>query len=299
MDPQAGWDMAISDDSTRCAVLDARTCHVSIFFIDGRAQKVPGTPTAVFDCNEYGGKASYICFVRRGAVDTLLVSTKSYKHSLNAGHGLLEISMCGSLVRQIPLPADRGSNYYGVSYTPHGDCVAVASRQSSYGDGHYKSGVHIFQYETGAVIRTIALYKQFLAGIAFSTDGTRLFLSHLSRSRRSRRMTTIRRSDGVFTQRLHVFMHDDMGCSVLQDGDGGVILACRHCSLEACTTFVHVNASGAVHRTALLPGVDVTSFAWLHGNLCCRTLGGEMRIVFSDEWAASLRAAWVTACVRV
>jgi hypothetical protein len=300
-----GVGVAINSDCTLCAVTDSAHRRVVIHPIDsaGRTQQ-HRLPTAVYAVADVRpthlskGEPTYLSFATRCGVETLLVSTDGF-------YGVMEITTAGVHMRDIGGNHDDSMHYYGVQYVPRKDFIAAAFVKNSGPESG--RGIRIFNYASGAVVRDI---KGIFCprSIVASADGNHLFAS--IRAAPCIRVCIVKvRIDGDdmprrISEAPIVCTSIMTGANVsienmLRDASDGLVfvtLPWLHGRPGIGTTVVFMDARGMITRKVAISGGDAT-LAWLGDDVCCRTHDGTMHVI-PDAWSTSLRAAWVTACVR-
>jgi hypothetical protein len=288
--------IAINHDGTLCVIADDDAGgHATIQSLT--------TPDAAHHIMHDGAGAitarhCVFCFVRRGCVETLLVAAAG-----SSTHGIVEVSTTGAFIRHIDVPL-KGTRhtYYGLSYTPRGDTIAVACMNNR----DDETIVRFLQYESGATIRTFEDVVH-PSALAYSTDGTHLLISHLLFVDTTRchmhYVSTFRCESMVCTARVDVHgatclsVHSSVLCC---DDHGSRFFLAYANRIAGNTTncnVVYSDGMGVVKR-ATVPGTAASALAWLGVDVCVRTDDDTLTLI-RDEWTSSLRGAWLTACVNV
>jgi DNA-binding beta-propeller fold protein YncE len=224
---------------------------------------------------------TFVCFVHRDGVDTLLICDWGNDR-------VVEVTVRGEFLRAIALPD--GSHPYGIAYDGTSDVIAV-----SLTDAH---AVVLLQYETGAVKPEVTIGSgtygnadgklSLPKGVAFTVDGRYILVADPWNDRVSK----FSAASGAFV--AHVVSNGiRYPTDVLQCEDGSIVVAHEDgvtCMGKDGVTVQNITISSDVpcslSNSPSLNGVVVKCFK------------GSV-FVLRDAWSHSLRCEWVHACVRV
>ena len=249
---------------------------------------IDGSPTIHFNAIgtslEYTFSPSALCFANTAAGDeTLLISDASCSTS-----AVVEISTAGHFTRSIDVASDSISTrrHFCVAFAPRGMAGGVVATSfdalvsSSPGIAAFRGAIRLFCFESGDITREIPDIGA-LACLTFSLDGV-----HLLASEESERVLEISTNSG------EVARYPGIGeCrQIVFDSDGNVVAA------HLNTVCLYGNGGAPVLASIGHPSsCRITSLARLGPHICCMAWG-KMHVIRND-WPASARAAWVSACV--
>jgi hypothetical protein len=271
---------------------------VAIHCIDasGRTGCDPLAPSIVYEgmgMSRHAFCPSLVCFAMRAGVETLFIVNRN---TPSGAVGIVEISPAGAFIRYLRITGAIGrqpAREVGLAYTAHNDVIAIVA--NSIQDHRVCGTVKFLHYEAGDEIRVLSLPTAARSGV-FSADGTRFFVPIVSPDRRDFSVHVFaNRSNGIGRcglTALTVHPKHDVS-SILPTDDGGCIAALNRSDKNSM--LVYTDQKGVVQRTVVVHG-EVTVLVRMEDDVCCRTRDGTVHVI-CEEWLASLRCAWVTACV--
>jgi DNA-binding beta-propeller fold protein YncE len=270
-------NVAMNDDGTLYASVDSRRNRIHIHDMTGEHET-----TAVYgDGKDQLDNPRHACFVGH---DSLLIC--------DAGNSrIVEISVTG-IFKRVVHHTVYSSCPYDIAYCSSSGVIAVSLLSSH--------SVLLLQYETGdaAPITVGAGYGaadgQLTTpyGVAFTGDGTHILVADYQNCRLSK----FDASSGAFVANFSTrgkFPSNVASCS-----DGGIVAVLWNDEQMYEGSLVRIGADGTIGPVVcLLHDRESLSYSpFLNGVIVKHKKGGHPTLV-RDAWDASLRCAWVSACV--
>jgi hypothetical protein len=209
-------------------------------------------------------KSTALCFARRsGALeDTLFIGD-------SADNRLVEVSSTAAFIREIPLPAKPTS----IAYAPGRDLLAVTDCMEN---------VTLLAYETGEPSPTAISVVSDCRDAVFTTDGKHLLVV------KDYSVTTFSVATGEFVSRFDIPSFNPLRVLAGDNGDvivmGGSRMVCIDATGVAKKTWRSTSTSSFFNFARVRDGILVM-------------MSQGMYVLYYNNWEASLRGAWVTACV--
>lgn len=275
-----GGGISVSADGTLFASADYSFHAVYIYGMDAKGERT-GPPVVVGTVGVRGVSGlllnypEYLCFVRRGSVDTLLISN-------GCGGRVVEVTTSGTYLRDIPTPGNNWNQPYFLSFCEKTDLIAMASWAG-------ENPVLCVHYESGAVALTLCESTKRAAMAVLTPDGEYILvpdgptgeISKYSVSTGEVVACVVSKGDGLPWARKVLI--DDEGNILVTNTSGVWILS----------------PSGMKSRHMFSPdGVySMTYSTLLNGLIIKDAISGDVSVIpYARNWRDSSTCAWISAC---
>lgn len=272
-----GGGICVNADGTLFASAHFTSHAVYIYGMDDKGERTG--PAVVVGTVGFPGDASpllfypeHLCFVRRGGIDTLLISNRH-------GGRIVEVTTSGTYMRDIPILSNHWNQPPYLSFCEKTDLISVAAWAGS--------PVCCVHYESGAVAWTLC--ESICASKAVLTpDGEYILVADDPKGHINKYSVSTRKVVASIVSRVHYPKE------ILMDYEGNIIVIPGN-MLGVCI----FSPSGKETRHMFSgSGVYSMSFSPLLNGLIVKNVvcGDVFLLPYAHNWRDSSRCAWLSAC---